>query len=144
MQMCVGCLHLLIHSRDICEQNACSHILTHTSSTFSSSLSGCNWLNTSILGGGVGGQRVHCLHLLIHASLFPSPSLSLSLSADLNYTSFYQASRGSTPAAALFIKYNVQIHISKLMRENQAVNQTTGVSELIRREGDHKLCPLKS
>lgn len=61
---------------------ACSNPLKHTHtylnthpiphlSFFSSSLSSCNWLNTSILRGKKT-QRVHCLHLLIRASLFLS------------------------------------------------------------------------
>ena len=79
-------------------------------------------------------QRAHCLHLLIRASLFRS----LSPSADLNYTSFYQASQGSTPAAALFIKCTVRIHTSKVMRAGRAVNQTQGLCRPISGDGGHK------
>lgn len=81
----------------------------------------------------------------MHRSKLLSLSLYLSLapSADLNYTSLYQASRGSSPAAALFVKCNVQIHTSKLMREGRAVNQTWRVLELISGDGDHKLRPLE-
>lgn len=75
--------------------------------------------------------------------VYRSELLPLSPSADLNYTSFYQAGRGSSPAAALFIKCNVQIHTSKLMRGGRAVNQTPRVPELISCDGHHKLCPLE-
>lgn len=111
---------------------ACSH-LQHTRERRSASLphlflSVIDWTCQYSVG------KKQRLHLLIQTPLF----LSLSLSADLNYTSFYQASRGSTPAAALFIKCSVQIHTSKLMRDNRAVNQTSGASELINLDSDHK------
>lgn len=152
--MCVGCLHLDTHTQTRTHmvrvwrsQSFNTH--THTSPSshtqtmdsyipISSSLSGCNWLNTSILGGKkTEGPLSASIDLRF------SLSLSLSLSADLNYTSFYQAGRGSTPVAALFIKCTVQIHTSKLMRENRAVNQISGVSWLRSRDGECKLCLLK-
>lgn len=151
-QMCVGCLRLLTYKvvyRHTRQQHANKRTLPspNTQSIWRRipssppSLLLCpaviDW--TRQYSEEEKKHGAHCLHLLIRASLSRARSLSLSLSADLNYTSFYQASQGSTPAAALFIKCTVQIHTSKLMRENQAVNQTPAVSKLI--SWDSKLCP---
>lgn len=144
MQMCASCLRLHSHIysctdaywaftiREQTPTHTHTQALEHTSPSlfFSPSLQLSEHVNTR----GGKKQRAHCLHLLIRASLFRS----LSPSADLNYTSFYQASQGSTPAAALFIKCTVRIHTSKLMRESRAVNQTWGLARQISGDGGHK------